>query len=126
MDLAKTIEKESPGSLRGLSLLSRLNLGHAEARLHQVIKDWGLTLPIDISIVRHGLVYVPMIRLPKWFDYILNYKPEIVLGGFPLDHSLRPQLLTTFWNVYQQEDPHPRFCHPSRKLEPLYTILAFW
>ncbi len=124
MGLAKTIEKENPGSLRGLNVLSRLNLGHAEARLHQVIKDWGLTLPIDISIVRHGLLYVPMIRLPKWWDYILNYKPEIVLGGFPLDHSLRPALLTTFWSVYQQEDPH----HPifTTHQENLGHCIPYW
>lgn len=106
VDLAKTIEKESPGSLRGLGALSRLNLGHAEARLHQLIKDWGLTIPVEISFVRRGLLYLPMIRLTSWFRYILQRKPEKLLGGFCLDGPILPKVLTTFWQQFEQEEPN--------------------
>eukprot|EP00913_Durusdinium_trenchii_P026142 g24524.t1 len=43
ISLARTMEDESPGSLRGIKFLGELDLGHAEARLHQLIYDWKLT-----------------------------------------------------------------------------------
>ena len=119
------MEEESPGSLKGIKFLSELDLGHSEARLHQLIESWKLTVPIRISLMRRGLVYVPLIRCTTWFDYLMNNKAEILCGGFgdPDTASLQNNL-HSFWKAYRLEDPnHDVFLMHNHRLKncvPLY------
>ncbi|CAK9057975.1 unnamed protein product [Durusdinium trenchii] len=107
ISLARTMEDESPGSLRGIKFLGELDLGHAEARLHQLIYDWKLTVPVHISQIKRGLVTVPMIRCTTWFDYILNNKSEVLCAGCDTPESAVVQShLSSFWGAYKLEDPN--------------------
>ena len=105
MDLAKCIEEENPGCLKGIKILSGLNEGHAEAQLHGLVREWGLTLDVKISYVKRGLLTIPLIRVSSWFEYLLAKKPEVLLGGRTVfDDSLKA-FLASFWAAYKEEDP---------------------
>ena len=102
--LTRTIEAESPGSLRGIKLLSGLNLGHAEAQLHNLVRDWGLTLDIKISFVRKSLVIIPVLRVTSCFEFLFCKKPEALLGGFSASDESLGQHLASFWRSYKEQD----------------------
>lgn len=101
------METENPGCLKGIKFLSELDLGHAEARLHQLIYSWKLTVPVPISHVKRGLLEVPLIRCTSWMEYLMNNKSEILCAGCDVPEStLLQSHLDSFWQAYKFEDPN--------------------
>ena len=66
--LAQAIEKEQPYLLRGIRRISRLSLPKAESGLHQLIRNWGLALPLDLYYTStKGSCLLPWSNLqPGW------------------------------------------------------------
>ena len=53
-------------------------------RLHKQIAEWGLTIPLCMSMLRQGLYHIPILHLDTWFSYILAKQPEVLTGGYLL------------------------------------------
>ena len=126
--LAKTIEEERPGILRGINILSALDLSHSEARLHEVIRDWGLTLGVEMIHLRQGLMWIPLLHVPAWMAYMLHHEPRVLLGGFTLDEEddIRAHL-GAFWGAFELEEPsHQVYAvhkHNLQRCIPYYLYL---
>ena len=101
---AQAIEKEQPYLLKGIRKISVLSLPHAETGLHKIIRDWGLSLPLDLYYFNKGILFAPMIKPKAWLEYLLCNKPGILLGGFSTDHFALPSFLESFWQAYKFED----------------------
>ena len=105
VSLAKTIEAEAPGCLRGLKILSKIDLVHAENRLHKLIWGWGLTLRIPMSHMNRGLYWVPILHVPDWMSYMLHHEPRVLFGGYTLQEEQDIHWhLRAFWWSYEKED----------------------
>lgn len=77
------------------------NLKNAERDLLAVCKEAGLTLPINLSSWRFGLLHIHHIPLRSWFQYLLQYHSELLLGGFKYEDIKCKLLLKSFWNQYK-------------------------
>ena len=78
----------------------------------------SLALPIDSCVVRvkyRKPVRVvredwPIIRLQTWVTYMLNVKPEMILGGYQVSDPGWQSMLLDFWNTYRSVDAdHPAY-----------------
>ena len=117
VSLAKTIEKEAPGCLKGIKLISNLDLTHAEARLHKLIREWDLTLQVHMSYVREGLKWVPVLHVSDWMTYMLHKEPRVLLGGYDVRDPEIHWHLRAFWSQYRHEDPgHEVYTYHSERL----------
>ena len=76
-----------------------------------------LSIPIDVCRVnirlrkpqRHAVVYWPMIKMSEWCKYLLQYKPQLILGGHDLNGNWQA-VFRSFWNDYRKTNPtHPIF-----------------
>ena len=96
--------------------ISRLTLPHAESGLHRLIREWGLTFPMDITLFNKGILFCPMLKPRTWMQYLLSQKPGILLGGFKTSHFAVDDFVSAFWQGYKYEDPdHEVFrVHPDR------------
>ena len=103
--LAQAMQKECPGILSGVKIISALDLAKGESRLHGLARRWKLTLPLDIYLFNRTLLFQPMVRVPTWMEYILRCKPGILLGGFDLHHDSLPNFLKCFWEAFRREQP---------------------
>ena len=104
--IANAMQKECPGILSGIKLISSLDLAKGESKLHGLAKKWKLTLPLEIYLFNKCLLFQPMIRVPSWMEYILYFRPGILLGGFPsIDHECIPEFLESFWSAFREEQP---------------------
>ena len=126
--LAKVMEKESPGCLRGIRVLSSVDLTHSEVRLHKIIWSWGLTLRIPMTHLNLGLFWIPLLHVPDWMKYMLENEPRCLLGGYTLAESEEVSgHLKAFWKAYREEDSsHPVFSAHTSHLEqclPYYLYL---
>lgn len=132
MKFARALEEESPGILRGIKLLSKVDLGHAEERLHNLIRRWGLTIPVypytmcsKTMIAEKILLQQPMVLISTWFNYLLTAHPQLLLGGYPRKHEHTDMMLTSFWDAYRHEHPdHEVFVAHAGHLDKCipYTI----
>ena len=88
-----------------------MNLIHAEERLHALIREWGLTIPVQITFCQKVLLCEkivlsqPMVLPSTWIQYMLYHKPQLLLGGFALQHTLTNKFLEAFWRMYRMEHP---------------------
>ena len=111
MKLARALEEECPNILSGVKLVSKLDIPHAEERLHCLIRKWGMTIPVPIDACNKMLfkerllLTQPMVKVTSWFQYLLDQHPELLLGGFKLGDQHTGRFLTAFWQAYQQEHP---------------------
>ena len=97
---------------------------HACRNLTRLIKRTpGATLPIPIDVckvnirqrkpLRHAEVYWPMLKISEWCKYLLQYKPQLILGGHETTGNWRP-MFRQFWQHYKQVNPtHPLFSQSS-------------
>ena len=102
---AKAVEKEAPLLLRGMRELSAVNLGRAESKLHEIIRGWGMTLPLDITYFNQGLLFAPMLTISTWFEYLLECRSPLLLGGLDKTDPMAGRLLESFWAAYRHEHP---------------------
>ena len=123
---AKAIDEEAPLLLECVRHISTLNLPKAEARLHPLIRDWGLSIPLDLYLYNKGLTFVPLILPSQWMEYILCNKPSIALGGFARDHPARAQLLQSFWSAFRHEEPdHAVFSERPQELSNCVPYMLY-
>ena len=74
---------------------------NSERDLLAVCKEAGLTLPINLSSWKFGLLYIHHIPLRSWFRYLLQYHSGLLLGGFNKSDAKSKLLLKSFWNQYR-------------------------
>ena len=91
--------------LAGMRSLSAIKLAQAESQIHRVIRRWGMTLPIEISLWNKGIIFCPMVQVQSWFEYLIVERSKLLLGGFDRRHKAVPNFLTAFWKAYQYEEP---------------------
>ena len=90
--------------------------------LHALIRRENLSLPIPIdtcpvrALFRKPLralqVDWPIIRLDSWANYILRYKPTLLLGGYVLEEvGAWTRMFTSFWEDFKVVNgaQHPCF-----------------
>ena len=112
--------------LRGVATLSAVKLPHAEESIHEVISEWGFTLPLELYIWQRGLVSAPMLRTGTWFEYLLVRHPGILLGGFPLKHPALPGFLRAFWKAFEYDEPnHAIYTVHSNNLDACIPICFY-
>ena len=102
---ARSVEAEAPLLLRGMRELSAVNLGRCESKLHEIIRGWGMTLPLDIKYFNHGLLFAPMLEMSTWFEYLLDRRSPLLLGGLDKNDPMAGCLLEAFWSAYRHEHP---------------------
>ena len=123
---AKAVHEEAPNVLRGVATLSAVKLPHAEESIHEVISEWGFTLPLELYIWQRGLVSAPMLRTGTWFEYLLVRHPGILLGGFPLKHPALPGFLRAFWKAFEYDEPnHAIYTVHSNNLDACIPICFY-
>ena len=129
---ARELEKEAPNRLRGISLVGKVNLAHAEERLHHLIRQWGLTVPVRIDICQKMLLCEkvllsqPLVLPTSWIQHLLRCKPQLLLGGFRLQHTLTSNFLQAFWRMYRMEHPtHTVFQEHSHRLDHCIPYTLF-
>ena len=71
------------------------HLSNAERDLHRLFQREGLALPLRLSSAKFQGAEVDYISLETWFDYLLDVRPKLMLGGFTLKSS--SSLLQNFW-----------------------------
>ncbi|CAK9094419.1 Uncharacterized protein SCF082_LOCUS44382, partial [Durusdinium trenchii] len=76
------------------------NMQNCERDLHSLFWKCGLALPVRLSTMRFGLLYVHYISLSTWFRCLLGDYPHLLLGGFS-DSSKASLLLESFWETYR-------------------------
>ncbi|CAE7893247.1 unnamed protein product [Symbiodinium necroappetens] len=117
VSLARSIEQEAPGCLRGIKLMSNVDLSHAEIRLHKLVREWGLTLDIPMSFMRQGLFWVPILHVPDWMTYMLHKEPRVLVGGYTVRDPEVHWHLRAFWHAYRHEDTsHEVYMYHSDRL----------
>ena len=90
------MEKEAPGILNGIKMISKLDLPKGEHRLHALARLWEMTVPLRIHMYNCRNVCQPMVDLTCWFEFLIHRKPEILLGGFPLTSRYTSVFLESF------------------------------
>ena len=108
--LARALEEECPQSLKGIRVLSKVDIAHAEERLHSLIRQWKLTVSVPFVYCSKLLLSAtkvhlqqPMVLPMSWFSYLLNQHPGLLVGGLPLQESKR--MLEAFWQAYRTDQP---------------------
>ena len=91
--------------MRGMRELSSVNLARGESKLHEIIRGWGMALPLDIYYFNRGLLFAPMLKMSTWFEYLVSYRSQILLGGFSKEDPAAGGLLQSFWEAYRFEHP---------------------
>ncbi|CAE7280003.1 unnamed protein product [Symbiodinium sp. CCMP2592] len=126
VDLAKVIEREAPGCLRGIKMMSNVDLSHAEIRLHKLVREWGLTLDVPMSFMRQGLFWVPILHVLDWMTYMLHKEPRVLLGGYDVRDPEVRWHLRTFWHAYRDEDTsHEIFTYHSDRLSACIPFFLY-
>ena len=82
-----------------------------------------LDIPVNVCSVQINLrkpirslkVWWPVIRMEDWARWMLNNKPQLLLGGNDLDHKgLWKEHFYRFWELYRKIDgSHPVFQRPD-------------
>ena len=123
---AKAIEEEQPMLLQGVRSLSASTLAHAETGLHRVIRQWGLSLPIDLYYFNKGILFAPMCKPSKVLEYYLCRKPGVIFGGFPRGHPGLDTFIEAFWAAYQLEDSdHLVYQTHSHRLKRCFPVMLY-
>ncbi len=101
-------------------LLSKLAAFHGRSNvcrnLHTLIHmRKELTLPISVDVVslhvrkrkplRISQIYWPVLRIKNWLHFLLEHKPEILLGGCTLESGSWRSMFADFWGSYKLMDP---------------------
>ena len=122
---AKAVEQEAPLLLKGMRQLSAVNLSRAESKLHQIIRSWGMALPLDIYYFSRCLLFAPMIKSSMWLEYLIVKKSKILLGGFGNDDPRAGGLLAAWWESYRQEHPSHVIFESGRPLSKCIPICLY-
>ncbi|CAE7729124.1 unnamed protein product [Symbiodinium sp. CCMP2592] len=124
--LAKAIEKEAPGILGGIKIISKMDLPKGEHRLHALAKEWKMTVPVPLRMYTCRGVCQPMVELTSWFEYLVHTKPDILLGGFSFEDPHFSLFLEAFWKAYEYEQPtHLVFRQHSNELSRCIPYMLF-
>ena len=109
-------------------MLSSVDLTHSEVRLHRIIESWGLTARVEMSYLRLGLFWIPLLHVRDWMQYMLEKQPRVLLGGYTL--AERDEVhghLKAFWQAYGEEEAsHQVFITHGERLQqclPYYLYL---
>ena len=122
---AKAVEKEAPLLLKGMRQLSAVNLSRAESKLHEIIRSWGMTLPLDIYYFSRCLLFAPMIKSSTWLEYLIVKKSSILLGGFNKDDPGAAGLLAAWWAAYRQDHPSHVIFENGRPLSRCIPVCLY-
>ena len=86
---------------------SKVHESHAARDTQRLFTRFGLKLRVPIDNIRiEGSAgeTLPVLRISKFFKYLLDIYPKLLLGGFPIgDDSDR--LCEQFWTQYRQHHP---------------------
>ena len=81
--------------------LTEENLKNAERDLHSLFRRYELAIPVNLSCMRFGLLYLHYISLETWFRFLLADYPHLLLGGFNTGDPRSGVLLESFWEAYR-------------------------
>ena len=105
--------------------LSQVNPKDSESKVHQLLNQYGLSLPIPLRCIHHAdLQGFPRLKPMDVFSYMLEAGHlNKLLGGKRLDSSRA--LLQEFWQNYKQShEDFELFAHPDICFEDCIPILA--
>lgn len=105
---AKSALKES-GSHHRSGLLARAanskSLNNAERDLHKLFRENDMVMPVPVDDLEASTgLNVPCIPFAHWFPFLMERKPEYLLGGFPVGPTSE-LLLGAFWRQMRASMP---------------------
>ena len=103
---ARAIEEEFPHLLGGVYQLAEADFHHAEQRLHRVIRQWRMTIPLELYYFNKGFAFVPMVRATTWLEYLIDRRSPLILGGYDRKHPACAANLEAFWKAFRLEEPN--------------------
>lgn len=114
-------------ALKKAGNLTSENLKNAERDLHVLFRQSGLTVPVELSTLKCGLMHLHYFSLRSWFQFLLTDYSHLLLGGIPLDDPRSKLLTKSFWEMYRvAHSDHWVFMEHNDQLEkciPYYLHL---
>ena len=81
----------------GLKKAANGSLDHAERDLLKTFESLGMTIDVDISLYRFGLVHIAHIKVYAWFRYLLKFRSSLLFGGFEKSQAESQLAMKCFW-----------------------------
>ena len=125
-DLIDAVNEEIPGSLRAeLIKIGKMDAKHAERDLHRILLREGLQLPVKRTMLQHGVFFIHVVRMSAWCSYILQARPQLLLGGFSRQSAAA--MLSAYWHGMRTEEPdHAVFKAHADHLERCVPYYLFF
>ena len=129
VQLAQVEVRRNPNTTPEMRRFSQIRIEDAEVGVHQVLRDYGMSCPLDIEYVNLGdkeLKQFPYIKLSTWLKYLGIRRISRQLVGTSSLNKMKTVLLE-FWSRYEKINPqHEVFqMAASQQVQLKFTIPYF-